>query len=84
MRFPGSDRAETQISQLEYVRSGPDDPPSSMGYVDYLNHRGEKKPKAELIYRASVSEMKSEYSFMMYNASVLRDWQNWDGTGAPP
>ncbi|MBK8258516.1 MAG: hypothetical protein IPK82_38385 [Polyangiaceae bacterium] len=83
--FPGQEIARKQLDQLEYFRQAPSDVPDSMGYIDYLNHRGEGKQRAELIYRAPVSEMQRQgLKFMKYNADVLRDWENWDGKGAPP
>jgi hypothetical protein len=42
-------------------------------HFDYLNHRGEKKPKAELIYYRRAEDARADgFEFRKYNSRVLR------------
>jgi hypothetical protein len=52
---------------------------------DYLNHRAEAKPKAELIHYADPAVFrKLGFEFRMYNEQVLDNWTSWDGSSTPP
>jgi hypothetical protein len=82
--FPGDAEARLQLNQTEYIRT---DMSSAITgpYVDYLNHRGFGKNKAELMYDANVQEMRAAgFDFRMYSGGVLDSWADWDGRGDPP
>lgn len=87
-QFPGDLPARAQLHQTRYFRElspavGPM-PPSSP-HIDYLNHRGFGKERAELILFADAGEMvKMGFDFYQYDDSVLDDWSDWDGNGNPP
>jgi hypothetical protein len=70
------DTAETEINVLEYFRDhhgALTEENKTMAHFDYLNHRGEKKPKAELIYYRRVKDAIDDgYWFRKYNSGVLK------------
>jgi hypothetical protein len=82
--FPGAAQAAFQLGQTEYFR----DNPALAGpnpHVDYLNHRGEGKEAAELIYYADAYKMKTGgFQFRMYRPEVMDNWIDWTGEGDPP
>lgn len=90
--FPGNEIARTQLDQLEYFRKkipGPDEMrPNEIDagvHIDFLNHRGNGKQKAELMYYASAQEFLLEgFQFRMYAPGVIDNWAEWDGKGKPP
>lgn len=96
--FPGEGTAEKQLDQLEYFRTPrqvdtsshtPKFPASALAtaHFDYLNHRGNGKEKAEIIYFADVGELRAMgFEFYLFNKYVLDDWNfpPWDGKGRPP
>lgn len=72
------DRRQKILSQQhlseEYLKAS-DCGSSEKGYVDYLNHRGNGKESAELIYNANVDQMlKDGFQFRKWAAFVLRSW----------
>jgi len=77
--YPGDDAAEEQYAATEYFRgwTGPDEKTSSRYpdkdvHFDYLNHRGHKKPLAELIYFANARQFREDkFEFRMYSPNVL-------------
>jgi hypothetical protein len=82
--FPGDMVARTQLNQTEYFRTTMSTVSAGL-YIDYLNHRGYGKEKAELIYEASVAEIKGMgFDFRAYHPGVLDNWLDWDGLGDPP
>jgi hypothetical protein len=86
--FPGGVIAQTQLNQLEYVRSrvSQDHRGCPQTYIDYLNHRGEgNKQRAELIYYADTSEAELRpFEFRMYKPGVIDNWIDWNGSDDPP
>jgi hypothetical protein len=91
--FPGNNIAKTQLNQTEYFRSPmpdqddfrPNEIDAPWIRIDYLNHRGYGKEKAELIYYANAKEMTdSGFQFRMYGPSVLDNWTDWNGINQPP
>lgn len=90
--FPGNDVAKTQVYQTEYFRGlspgSKDLRPNEADvdtHVDYLNHRGLGKEKAELIYYAAVRELKNlNLDFYKYKPGVLDNWKDWNGEGDLP
>lgn len=80
--FPGNDKAMLELNQTEYFRDAESQPDT---HVDYLNHRGFGKEKAELMYFAGATEMRQQgFRFLMYAPGVLDNWKDWDGEGDPP
>lgn len=80
--FPGHDRAVHERSQTEYFREAESKPDT---HIDYLNHRGYGKEKAEIIYFASATEMRQQgFQFLMYAPGVMDNWMDWSGVGDPP
>ena len=74
--YPGPTIAKTQIDVLEYFRDdeGPKGPVKAGTRFDYLNHRGQGKERAELIYYANVYDSDFDpYEFRMFTASVFQD-----------
>lgn len=67
--FPGRDKARLQLDQTRYFRSSESDP--NVLHFDYLNHRGEGKQRAELIYYADNSVLDGGFQFRMYGPTVL-------------
>jgi hypothetical protein len=65
-----------QVNVLEYFRDNHgviNDENRLKVHFDYLNHRGSKKPKAELIYFRRAEDARSDgFEFRKYNSSVLR------------
>jgi hypothetical protein len=86
--FPGDAQATRERNQTKYFRVEPEPygPVASLDvHFDYLNHRGEHKPAAELIMYASGPAMKKDgFQFKKYRPHVLDNWTDWDGTGDPP
>jgi hypothetical protein len=90
--FPGAETAKNQTNVLEYFRGTVNGDgatvsraPSGQTHIDFLNHRGVDKPKAELIYYANAKQLKDEgFEYRMYSSKVTDDWYEWDGTGNPP
>jgi len=69
--FPGPDVAKTQLDQLEYFKSRE---PDNTVRFDYLNHRGQGKEKAELLYFSKPEVMKGYgFQFRKFNKGVMRD-----------
>jgi hypothetical protein len=68
--------AAKEVHVLEYFRDNHgviNEENKTKAHFDYLNHRGEKKPKAELIYYRRVEDAVADgFSFRRYNSSVLR------------
>lgn len=82
--FPGPAKARIQLDQTEYFREDPRKPNSNM-HFDYLNHRGEGKEAAELLYFADASKMRSDgFEFRQYQRHVMDNWADWNGQGDPP
>jgi hypothetical protein len=82
--FPGPEQARLQLHQTEYFREDPSKTTPSI-HVDYLNHRGEGKQAAELIYYADASRMRQDgFEFRMYRPEVMDNWTDWNGEGDPP
>ena len=82
--FPGPQQARLQLHQTEYFREDPTKPTTSV-HVDYLNHRGEGKEAAELIYYADAARMRQDgFQFRMYRREVMDNWSDWNGEGDPP
>jgi hypothetical protein len=80
--FPGHDIAKKQLNQTEYIRT-PETTP--WPYIDYLNHRGFGKERAELMYHASAQKMEDEgFEFRMYKPGVIDNWIDWNGIDDPP
>jgi hypothetical protein len=80
--FPGPEKAEAQTNVTEYFRGTVDDEGATLYY---LNHRGEAKPSAELIYYGNARQIRDEdFEFRMYDSNVTDSWYDWDGRGAPP
>jgi hypothetical protein len=82
--FPGAQKAKFQIRETEYFR---EDPAIVTPHIhfDYLNHRGEGKEAAELIYFADAQKMQLEgFQFRMYKPEVRDNWFDWTGEGDPP
>jgi hypothetical protein len=90
--FPGEDTAKNQVNVTEYFRGTVNDDgvtvsrdPDGDTHIDYLNHRGTDKPKAELLYYANAAQLRDEgFEFRMYSLKVTDDWYEWDGRGNPP
>jgi hypothetical protein len=90
--FPGSDSAKWQLTVTEYFRGTVDEAGATTyraidldTHFDYLNHRGEAKPLAELIYYANARQIQDDgFEFRMYAPHVLDNWLDWDGQGTPP
>jgi hypothetical protein len=80
--FPGRDQARKELSQTEYFREVAT---TASIHLDYLNHRGEGKEKAELIYFADAAAMVQDgFRFRMYKRGVMDNWVDWGGEGDPP
>jgi hypothetical protein len=80
--FPGNDKAQKELHQTEYFREVAT---TASMHLDYLNHRGWGKQKAELIYFADATTMvKDGFRFCMYKPGVLDNWVDWTGDGDPP
>ena len=80
--FPGREKARQEVNQTEYLRERAT---TNTMHLDYLNHRGEGKEKAELIYFADAVQMvKDGFRFCMYHPGVLDNWIDWNGQGDPP
>ncbi|GEM_PF-2243152 len=64
-----------EVNVLEYFRDNHgvlNDENKAKNHFDYLNHRGSKKPKAELIYfRRAEDAQKDGFEFRKYNYRVL-------------
>jgi len=79
LNYPGDDDAEDQYWTTEYFKGtlGSDEKtasrlPDKDTHIDYLNHRGHKKPLAELIYFANARQFQDEgFEFRMYSPWVL-------------
>jgi hypothetical protein len=87
--FPGPAQAARELNQTRYFRDQPVAPIQSIWpHIDYLNHRGEGKPKkekAELMFFADVQDMRRDgFQFRKYRKLVRDNWEGWDGTGDPP
>lgn len=65
-----------EVNVLEYFRDNHgmiNDENKTKVHFDYLNHRGEKKPKAELIYfRRAMDAIADGFEFRKYKSGVLR------------
>lgn len=65
-----------EVNVLEYFRDNHgviNEDNKLKAHFDYLNHRGKKKPKAELIYfRRAEDALADGFQFRRYNAMVLR------------
>jgi hypothetical protein len=80
--FPGDEEAIAQAHQTEYFRSRQ---PDANVHVDYLNYRSRRKDRAELIYFASVADMRSQgLEFRQWKPGVIDNWTDWNGRGDPP
>ena len=90
--FPGPRAAEWDQDGTEYFKGTVDDDgitqsrdPDYWPHLDYLNHRGTSKTKAELIYFAnSWQQLHEHFEYRRYSWRVLNDWEDWDGTGFGP
>jgi len=90
--FPGSETAETQMNVTEYFKGTVNEDGATAfrtldmdPHLDYLNHRGEAKPSAELIYYANARQVRDDgFQFRMYSKVVLDNWVDWNGQGTPP
>lgn len=81
--FPADpDDAAKQLTTLEYIKSRT---LNGHAHIDYLNHRGKGKVKAELIFFADVENTKSfGFEYRKYHPRVTENWTGWSGTGVPP
>ena len=85
--FPAdAEQAKTELNQTKYFRDSPFGPvPSPWPHIDYLNHRGYGKEKAEIMYFADVQAMRNDkFEFRRYRKLVRDNWDRWDGSGDPP
>ena len=80
--FPGAAMAEREYIITEYFRGTTGGDAGATLYrvsdfdkhFDYLNHRGEAKPLAELLYFANARQIQEEgFEFRKYNSIVLKD-----------
>jgi hypothetical protein len=82
--FPGRVQAAKETFQTEYFRSGETEAVPVV-HFDYLNHRGEGKEAAELMYFASADAMRREgFQYRMYKPGVTDNWREWNGDADPP
>lgn len=90
-RYPGNDAA-LKSDVTEYFRGTLGDDGTTKYkhadndiHIDYLNSRGEKKRKAELIYFANAKQLIDDgFEFRKYSRQVLDNWTDWNGEGRPP
>jgi hypothetical protein len=82
--FPGEKKAFEDKEGTCYFRTDPREAQEGV-FIDYLNHRDSGKPKKELIYYASVEEMRSlSFEIRMFKDGVVDNWDDWDGRDDPP
>jgi hypothetical protein len=68
--------AEENPDHLEWIY----DERSTEGYrIDYLNHYGSSRPKAEMQYNRLYSDFPEGGVFRAWGEDVFRNYENWDG-----